>query len=107
MIVTGKIRKGAYFDSITLMRCGKEIAAMKGIVDAAVVMGTRSNKAILSSSGLAVPLFDDAGEADLLIVVKSGNREAADSALAAACRAVRVGGVHWRKGPGWPFNLSR
>ena len=84
MIVTGKIRKGAYFDSITLMRCGKEIAAMKGIVDAAVVMGTRSNKAILSSSGLAVPLFDDAGEADLLIVLKAGSREAAAAALASA-----------------------
>jgi succinyl-CoA synthetase alpha subunit len=84
MIVTGSIRKGAYFDSITLMRSGKEIATLKGIVDAAVVMGTKSNKAILSSSGLAVPLFDDAGEADLLIVVKARSREAAAAALAAA-----------------------
>ncbi|MGA2263825.1 MAG: FdrA family protein, partial [Acidobacteriota bacterium] len=84
MIVTGRIRKGAYFDSITLMRGGREIAAMKGILDAAVVMGTKSNKAILNSSGLAVPLFDDADEADLLIVVKAGSREAAAAALAAA-----------------------
>jgi hypothetical protein len=40
------------------MRVGKEIAGLPGITDAAVVMGTKSNKAILKSSGLLPPTFD-------------------------------------------------
>lgn len=83
MIVVGQIKKGAYFDSITLMRCGKEMAGMKGIADAAVVMGTKSNKAILESSGLLAPEFNKAGDTDLLIAVRAQTREAADTALAA------------------------
>jgi FdrA protein len=84
MIVVGSIKKGAYFDSITLMRCGKEIAAMGGIADAAVVLGTKSNQAILNSSGLLSPGFDKAGETDLLIVVKAKSRTLAQLAISAA-----------------------
>ena len=46
MIVSGQIKRGAYFDSVTLMRVGKELSAMPGVIDAAVVMGTKSNKAM-------------------------------------------------------------
>jgi FdrA protein len=83
MIVVGQIKKGAYFDSISLMQCGKEIAAMPGIVDAAVVMGTKSNKAILDSSGLLAPEFTGAGDTDLLIVVKAEIEKTAEMALGA------------------------
>jgi FdrA protein len=83
MIVVGKIKKGAYFDSITLMGCGKEIAGLKGVAEAAVVMGTKSNKAILNSSGLLVSDFNDARDADLLIAVKAESGKAAEAALAA------------------------
>ena len=54
MTVFGQVRKGAYFDSVTLMRVGKELSALPGVVDAAVVMGTRSNKSILDASGLLI-----------------------------------------------------
>ncbi|MBZ5538630.1 MAG: acyl-CoA synthetase FdrA [Acidobacteriia bacterium] len=81
MIVLGQLRKGAYFDSITLMQCGKEITAMPGIADAAVVMGTKSNKAILHSSGLLVPEFTGAGDTDLLIAIKGESAKAAETAL--------------------------
>ena len=43
MTVAGQIKKGAYFDSVTLMRVGKELASLPGVADAAVVMGTKSN----------------------------------------------------------------
>ena len=83
MIVAGQIRKGAYFDSVTLMRVGKELAGVKGVADAAVVMGTKSNKAILSSSGLfAAKFFNDGGDTDLLVAVKAESQTAADAALA-------------------------
>jgi len=84
MMVVGNIKKGAYFDSIMLMRAGKEIAAMSGIADAAVVMGTKSNKAILNSSGLLSPKLDKAGDADLLIVVKAKSKALAQLAISGA-----------------------
>ena len=83
MTVAGQIKKGAYFDSVTLMRVGKELAALPGVADAAVVMGTKSNQAILAASGLLIPQFKQAGDTDLLIAVKARTRQAAQSALAA------------------------
>ena len=83
MTVAGQIRKGAYFDSVTLMRVGKELAALPGVADAAVVMGTRSNQAILAASGLLIPQFKPAGDTDLLIAVKARTDKLAQSALAA------------------------
>ena len=83
MNVVGQVRKGAYFDSVTLMRVGKEIAGLPGVTDAAVVMGTKSNKAILKSSGLLPPTFNDASDTDLLVAVKANTETAAGTALAA------------------------
>ncbi len=83
MIVAGQVRKGAYFDSVTLMRVGKELAALPGVIDAAVVMGTKSNKAILNSSGLLSAKFDNANDTDLLVAVKGETETATQSALAA------------------------
>jgi FdrA protein len=83
MIVAGQIKKGAYFDSVTLMRVGKELTGLPGVADAAVVMGTKSNQAILNSSGLLIPKFNAAGDTDLLIAVKAKGAKAAETALAA------------------------
>ena len=83
MTVVGQIRKGAYFDSVSLMQCGKAVAGMAGIVDAAVAMGTRSNRAILESAGLLLEQFRESGDTDLLIAVKAETEAAAETALAA------------------------
>jgi succinyl-CoA synthetase alpha subunit len=81
MTVVGQIRQGAYFDSVTLMRVGKEIASLPGVIDAAVVMGTKSNKAILKSSGLLTVAFHNANDTDLLIAIKGETETAAQAAL--------------------------
>ena len=60
MVVVGLIKKGAYFDSVTLMTVGKALSAMDGVVDAAVIMGTRENTAILATSGLLTPELEAA-----------------------------------------------
>ncbi len=83
MIVVGQIKKGAYFDSVTLMRCGKDLTGMNGVADAAVVMGTKSNRAILHSGGLLVSEFDTATDTDLLVAVKAETALAANAAMAA------------------------
>ncbi len=83
MVVAGRVRKGAYFDSVTLMTVGKELAGMAGVADAAVVMGTRENRAILDASGLLLPEFESTSGTDLLIAVKAETDDAAEAALAA------------------------
>ncbi|MFA5139835.1 MAG: acyl-CoA synthetase FdrA [Elusimicrobiota bacterium] len=83
MLRKGAIRKGEYFDSVTLMTVGRELSGMRGVLDAAVVMGTRENRAILENAGLMVPEFSSAGEADLMVAVKAVDEKAASSAVAA------------------------
>ncbi len=81
MPILGRIKKNAYFDSVTLMQVGKELSGIKGVGDAAVVMGTKSNLGILESSGLLLPEFKKASDTDLLIAVKAADRAVAESAL--------------------------
>jgi FdrA protein len=84
MVVRGDIKTGVYFDSVTLMMVGRDITAASGVVDAAVVMGTRENQAILKSAGLWLRQFDAASDTDLLLAVKATSAEAAAGALRAA-----------------------
>ena len=82
MIIKGKIKTGEYFDSVTLMIVGRDISAMPGVQDAAVVMGTKENQAILKSSGLWLSEFERAGDTDLLLAVKAGSEELALKVMA-------------------------
>ncbi|MCX5796208.1 MAG: acyl-CoA synthetase FdrA [Elusimicrobia bacterium] len=84
MVVKGMIKTGAYFDSVTLMIVGRELSAKPGVGDAAVVMGTAENLAILKSSGLLCPELAKAGDTDLLISVKTADEGSAVAALAEA-----------------------
>ncbi|MDD2236201.1 MAG: acyl-CoA synthetase FdrA [Kiritimatiellae bacterium] len=84
MCISGKIKKGAYYDSVALMNVGKALAGLPGVVDAAVVMGTRENAGILERSGLWQELFEGTTDSDLLISVKAENEETATAMLAEA-----------------------
>jgi succinyl-CoA synthetase alpha subunit len=84
MVVKGDIKTGVYFDSVTLMIVGRDITAAAGVLDAAVVMGTRENQAILKAAGLWLRQFDAAADTDLLLAVKAASAEAASGALRAA-----------------------
>jgi succinyl-CoA synthetase alpha subunit len=84
MVVKGDIKTGVYFDSVTLMIVGRDIAAAAGVLDAAVVMGTRENQAILKSAGLWLRQFEAASDTDLLLAVKAASAETAAGALLAA-----------------------
>ncbi len=93
-IVVTEIRKGTYLDSVALMRLSREIAGMDGVVEAALMMGSPSNLAIMRDAGL----LDAATEArpnDLVIALKADNQAAADAARAAA-----VAGLDKPKGGG-------
>ncbi len=50
--VVVEIRAGAYYDSVVLMQLQRSLAALPGIVDAGVAMGTPANKELLAQGGL-------------------------------------------------------
>ena len=81
MVVKGKIKRGEYFDSVTLMIVTKQINGIAGITDAAVVMNTEENRSILDSSGLLLSEFDEAKGSDLLICIKADSDEIAEKAM--------------------------
>ena len=71
MKITGIVKKGEYFDSVSIMLVAKQLSGMEGIIDSAAVMATDENKSMLTSSGLSLPEFVNASEMDLVIVFKS------------------------------------
>jgi len=55
-----------------------------GVREAAVLMGTPANQAILAAAGLAAPETADARPGDLIIAVQAESEAAAEAALHAA-----------------------
>ncbi|HSJ59051.1 MAG TPA: acyl-CoA synthetase FdrA, partial [Anaerolineae bacterium] len=80
-VTRANVRSGAYYDSVVLMQLQRSLAALPGVVDAGVVMGTEANKEILAQSDLLVVEARAAGADDLVIVVKADDQAAADAAL--------------------------
>ncbi len=64
------IKRGVYFDSVSLMRAAQMLSGLPGVSDASLVMGTRSNRDILALSGLDADDFNAAGDSDLLIAIR-------------------------------------
>src|SRR6185295_9168971 len=82
--VRNAVRRGLYLDSVALMRLSREIAALSGVEDAALMMATPANRAILAEAGLLDSDGQSAGANDLILAVRAQGAEAADAALAAA-----------------------
>lgn len=77
------IKASQYFDSVALMNIARDIRALPGIEDAALVMGTDANKGLLE---VVSPLSSEAQAAtptDLIVLVV-GDEAALDDALATA-----------------------
>ena len=82
IVIKGIVKKGEYFDSISLMIAVQKINKIEGVIDAAVVMGTQENKAILKRSGFLIDEFQSTEDTDLLIAVKTENEEIINAVLA-------------------------
>jgi FdrA protein len=76
-----EVRTGAYYDSVVLMQLQRSLAALTGILDAGVVMGTDANKEVLAQSELLPPEAQAAGADDLVIVVRAEDEAVAQAAL--------------------------
>jgi succinyl-CoA synthetase alpha subunit len=81
VIIKGILKKGEYFDSITLMIAANKINQIEGVIDSAVVMGSKENKAILKRSGFLIEEFRDAEDTDLLVAVKTATLDIARRVL--------------------------
>jgi succinyl-CoA synthetase alpha subunit len=81
MTVKAIIKTSQYYDSVSLMLAARELAALPGIRDAAVVMATEANKSILETTGLLTEEVRQANANDLVIVVSATDDLHAESAL--------------------------
>ena len=70
MEIRTRVIKGQYHDSVSLMLAAREIKKVEGVVDAAVLMGTDANKALLKQAGLFTDEAQSASADDLVISVK-------------------------------------
>ncbi|MGI5288646.1 FdrA family protein [Nonomuraea polychroma] len=68
------LRKGAYYDSVQLMRVSRALADMPGVEAAMVAMATDLNVTVVRDLGFTVP---EAGPGDLLIAVRAHDPQAA------------------------------
>ena len=80
-IIKAEIRKGVYIDSAKLMMLQKTLTELPGILDAGVIMGTDSNKELLSHIGLTSPEVLASNPEDLVIVVKAEDQNSAETTL--------------------------
>lgn len=101
--LASRIKPQFYLDSVALMRMSRALAAGDGIHDAAMMMATPANIAILSNAGLLDGSDTTAGPGagDLVIAVRADTLELAIEALAEAEASLTkpqgsVGGEQWR-----------
>jgi FdrA protein len=80
-VTEAEVRSGAYYDSVILMQLQRSLAALPGVLDAGVVMGTAANKDILAQSDLLTLEAQAAVADDLVIVVRAEDEAAARTAL--------------------------
>lgn len=81
MMVTGILKRGEYFDSVSMMLIAKKISELEIALDSAAVMGTPENKAMLQSSGLLTDELQNAGDMDLMIAFKCNSQNESDLIL--------------------------
>ena len=79
--IKAEIRSGSYYDSAFLMQLQRSLAALPGVDDAGVVMGTDGNKELLAHIDLVSPEVEAAKPDDLVIVVRAEDEAAAEAAL--------------------------
>ena len=80
-VVKNLVKKSFFRDSLQLMRLSEEVKKFPGILDAAVLMATDTNKEILQKLGLLTSEGEKASKDDMILAVKAEDESAADEAL--------------------------
>ncbi|WP_433325113.1 FdrA family protein [Spirillospora sp. CA-294931] len=74
-----EVRRGAYHDSVTLMRVSRRIGARPDVASAMAAMATELNREVLERMGFDVP--GDAGPADLVVAIEADDVDGARAEL--------------------------
>lgn len=82
MITKNQVRKNLYFDSVTLMVASSKMREMPGIQNAAVMMGTDHNRALMTAAGLIGPDTEPFGVNDTVVGILAQSEAEADAAIA-------------------------
>ena len=82
--VINEVRRGFYLDSVALMRLSRAISALKGVSEAALMMGTPANKQLMADAGLLQASKLEATGGDLIIGIRAVDASSAELALAQA-----------------------
>jgi len=91
--IVNEVRKGFYLDSVALMRLSAEIAAMGGIEEAVLMIGTPSNLQIMQDAGVLNESGETAGPNDLVIALRADGEAKANLALAHANKSLAGGAL--------------
>ncbi len=83
------IKKGSYYDSVTLMLATQQIVRMPGVEDASVVMATKENLAILKNAGMLPTEVEQATGNDLVITVQAQNEKQAEAAISSVDQVLK------------------
>jgi len=86
--VFNQIEKGRYLDSVALMRVSRRLEALPGVQTAALMIGTPSNKALLSEAGLLAAEGEQATANDLVIALRAQDESVGRSAVNFALNAL-------------------
>ena len=106
-VLVNRVRRGAYLDSVALMRMSREIADGPGIVDAAVMSGTPANREILRQASLLDSDGDSAGANDIVVAVRAAAEAAAAQAAELADTLLDQGREAVAEGRTWrPHTLA-
>jgi FdrA protein len=87
-VILNEVRRATYLDSIVLMRISRQIAALPGVEEAGLIIGTPANKEILREANILGPEGSAADPGDLIIAVRTTDARTADEALAEAKRLI-------------------
>ena len=79
--ITNVVKKNFHRDSVQLLHLSEEAKKIDGVKDAAIVMGTTTNKEILEKLGLLTCEGRAASESDMILAVMADSQPLIDKAL--------------------------
>lgn len=100
-IILNEIRKGFYLDSVALMRMSRSIVSFDGVEEAAMMMGSPSNRQIMKDAGLLTIEGETAEGGDLIIGIRAQTAQTAKVALADAKILLDQPKISGGKGSEW------
>jgi FdrA protein len=100
-VILNEVRRGAYLDSVALMRVARTISGLPGVEEVGLMIGTPANREILREAKVINADGETAGPGDLILAFRAVDQTSAAAALAAAKQALdqpkqtKSGGSAW------------